>query len=331
MKTVALTVFLGLAALMLASCGSPAKNTGAPTNTDAKQATAAPTADALLALDKQANEAYLKSDSKFFEGILSDKFVMRQGGRQMDKSAVIKMVAGNKCDAKDWKLEDPQMARIDADTYVLSYKGTFDGSCASPTDRSMKIPGPIRAATVWVRTGGSWQAAFHGQNLILDVKNMTPPKVPAKAEGTKHQTEKDDNAAANANTRATKPATDPDTAAMMAVEASVWEAWMAKDAKKLDDLTSSDLSFQNIFGQFFANKADTLKDWTSPRCVVTSVSVADGVGSLLSPTVGILNRTGTAAGTCDGQKIASVPIYGTSFFLKNGDSWKLAFSLNRLD
>jgi len=53
--------------------------------------------------------------------------------------------------------------------------------------------------------------------------------------------------------------------------------------------------------------------------------------SLLSPTVGLLSRTGTAEGTCDGQKLASVPIYGTSVFVKDGDSWKLAFTLNRLD
>lgn len=63
------------------------------------------------------------SDSKFFEGMLSDKFVMREGGRQMDKAAVVKLIAGNKCKVKDWKLEDPLIARIDADTYVLNYRG----------------------------------------------------------------------------------------------------------------------------------------------------------------------------------------------------------------
>ena len=62
---------------------------------------------------------------------------MREGGQQMDKAAVIRMIAGNKCDVKDWKLEDPQMSKIDADTYVLSYKGTFDGSCTAPDGKSI--------------------------------------------------------------------------------------------------------------------------------------------------------------------------------------------------
>ena len=133
MKTAVINAFLGLAALILAGCGTPGKTTDPSTGSDVtKPAAAAETADALLALDNQANAAYLRSDSKFFEGMLSDKFVMREGGRQMDKAAVVKLIAGNKCNVKDWKLEDPQMARIDADIYVLSYRGTFDGSCTGP-------------------------------------------------------------------------------------------------------------------------------------------------------------------------------------------------------
>ena len=78
------------------------------------------------------------SDAKFFEGILNDKFVMREGGRQMDKAAVVKFIVDNKCNIKDWKLEDALMARIDPDTYVLSYRGTFDGSCAGPDGKPIE-------------------------------------------------------------------------------------------------------------------------------------------------------------------------------------------------
>jgi hypothetical protein len=323
MKTAVINAFLGLAALMLAACGTPEKTTDPSTGAGAtKPAAAAPTPDALLALDKQANAAYLMSDSKFFEGILNDKFVMREGGRQMDKAAVVKLIVDNKCNVKDWKLEDPQMARIDADTYVLSYRGTFDGSCAGQDGKPMKIPSPIRAATVWMRADHTWQAAFHGQDPILDPKN---PPSPAKAAGKK-ESKKDHRAVATAKVDA-----DPSTVAMMAVEKSVWEAWMAKDAARLQELTTPDLSFQNIFGTYFANKADTLKNWTSAYCDIRSVSVTDGEGTLLSPAIGILNRTGTAEGSCNGRKLPLVPIYGTSVYVKDGDTWKLAFSLNRLD
>jgi hypothetical protein len=323
MKPAFINALLGLAALVLVACRTPEKSTD--TNVIAgvtKPAAVVPTPDVLLALDKQANAAYLMSDTKFFEGMLDDKFGMREGGRQMDKAAVVKLIAGNKCNVKDWKLEDPLIARIDADTYVLSYRGTFDGSCAGPDGKSMKIPSPIRAATVWIRSGDTWRAAFHGQDPILDPKNPTSPAMAAGRE----KSEKDDKAVANA-----RVAADPSTTAMMTVEKSVWEAWMAKDATKLQELTTPDLSFQNIFGAYFANKTDTLKNWTSAYCDIKRVSVTDGEGTLLSPTLGILNRTGTAEGSCNGQKLPLVPIYGTSVFVKDGDSWKLAFSLNRLD
>ena len=323
MKAVFINACLALAALILAACGTSEKSTDTNTSAAAtKPAAAVTTPDALLALEKQANAAYLTSDSKFFEGMLNEKFVTREGGRQMDKAAVVKLVADNKCNVNDWKLEDPLTAKIDADTYLLSYRGTFDGSCIGPDGKPMKIPSPVRAATVWVRAGHAWRAAFHGQNSIFNPKN--PPSLTKAVR--EHESKKDGRALANA-----KVATGPSTVAMMAVEKSVWEAWMAKDVAKLEELTTPDLSFQNIFGAFFANKADTIKNWTSAYCDIKSVSVTDGEGTLLSPTIGILNRTGTAEGSCNGQKLPSVPIYGTSVYVKDGDSWKLAFSLNRLD
>lgn len=317
MKKAVITVFLGAAAFLLAACNEPATktpNTSTPT-------AAAPTKEALFALDKQANEAYLKGDSKFFEEILSDKLVMHEGGQRMDKAAVVKQIAGNRCQAKDWKLEEPQMARIDPDTYVLSYKGMFDGSCTGADGKPMKIPSPTRAATVWVRSGEKWLAAYHGENLIIDPKAPRPAKARGKKEEPKQHA---------ADAVATAAPADPGlTDAMMEVEKKVWEAWMAKDARKLEDLTAKDLSFQNIFGTSFATKAETIKDWTGPTCDVTSVNVAAGAATLISPTVGILTSKGTAEGACGGQKPAKIRVYGTSVYVKDGAAWKLAFTLNR--
>lgn len=135
MKTISKIAILAFAAVWMAACGAPATNTNTNTNTT-KPTAAAPTADALLALDKQANEAYIKSDSKFFEGMLSDKFVMYEGGQRLDKAAVIKMIAGNKCDVKTWNLEDPQMAKIDADTYALSSGARLTALVREPTAKA---------------------------------------------------------------------------------------------------------------------------------------------------------------------------------------------------
>src|SRR5213594_2187243 len=181
MKKITLFILLDAAATLLAACGGPAVNTGANNaNTNAntnmsKPVAAAPTAGALMALDKQANEAYVKGDSKFFEGMLSDKFViLTDDGQRMDKAATVKMIAGVKCDIKSMDLTEPAMSMIDADTYALSYKATWDGTCNGPDGKPMKVPSPVRSASIWVRSGDKWQAVFHGENLIFDPKAPPP-------------------------------------------------------------------------------------------------------------------------------------------------------------
>src|ERR1700730_10929520 len=279
MKKITLFILLAAASTFFAACGAPAANTGANnanTNTT-KPVAAAPTADALMALDKQANEAYVKGDSKFFAGMLSDKFVILGGGQRMDKAATVKMIAAVKCDIKSMDLTESAMSMIDADTYALSYKATWDGTCNGPDDKPVKVPSPVRSATIWVRSGDKWQAVFHGENLIVDPKNpvaaAAPPKKPKKVEP-----KKDDKTAANSNTAsntAALPRATPDanTDALVKVELALWEAWKAHDAKKLDDLMAKDVSFVNIFGTYLATRADALKDWTGANCEIKSVNV----------------------------------------------------------
>jgi len=337
MKKITLFILLAAASTFFAACEAPTANTGASdanTNTT-KTVAAAPTADALMALDKQANEAYVKGDSKFFEGMLSDKFViLTDGGQRMDKAATVRMIAGVKCDIKSMDLTEPAMSMIDADTYALSYKATWDGTCDGPDGKPMQVPSPIRSASIWVRSGDKWQAVFHGENLIIDPKSLlkaapaAPPKKPKKVEP-----KKDVKTAANSNTASNtaapaKATPDANTDALVKVELALWEAWKAHDAKKLDDLMAKDVSFVNIFGTYLATRADALKDWTGASCQVKSVSVSDGFVTALSPTVEMLTRKGIADGTCGGQEIGGTVIWGVSIYVKEGDAWKFAFGMN---
>lgn len=124
-----------------------------------------------------------------------------------------------------------------------------------------------------------------------------------------------------------KPAAqDTGTEVMLAVERTVWEAWRVHDAKKLADLTASDISFINAFGSYLATKADALKDWSGAGCDVKQVGFTDAARTMLSPTVGILTFTATANGTCYGQ--VPPPIWGTSIYVKEGDTWKWTFCIN---
>lgn len=330
-KIILLTMIAGIASLF-AACGAPATNTPAnanaanTANTAAKPAAAAPTADALLALDKSANEAYFKGDSKFFESFMSDKYVSFDGGKRSDKAESVAEIAKAKCDMKEWKLDEPQMAMIDADTYVLSYKGTFDGTCNGADGKPMKVPSPIRAGTVYVRSGDKWLAAYHNETPIIDPKN--PPKAePKKEEPKKEEPKKDDKAASNSNTAAApaKPAADANTDALVKIHTSGWEAFKAKDAKKFEEITAANLMNIDPLGNVFSGKANVIKQWTETmKCEgVTKVGVSDGFASAISPTVELLTLKGTADGKCDGQP--NGPLYQTAVYVKEGDAWKLSF------
>jgi ketosteroid isomerase-like protein len=333
MKRIAPFILLAAALTFVAACAAPPANTGAnnANTSTTKPVAAAPTVDALMALDKQANQAYVKGDAKFFEEILSDKFViLTNSGQRMDKAATVGMIAGVKCDIKSMELTEPGMSMIDADTYALSYKASWDGTCDGPDGKPMKVPGPVRSASIWVRSGEKWQAVFHGENLIVDPKATPPSPAPA---ANKEVPKKNDAPAANSNASSStaapaKATPDANTDSLVKVELALWEAWKEHDAKKLDELMARNVSFVNIFGTYLATRAEGMKDWTGNGCEVKSVSVTDGFATALSPTVEMLTRKGTAEGTCGGQKIGGIPIWGVSIYVKDGDAWKFAFGMN---
>jgi hypothetical protein len=93
-----------------------------------------------------------------------------------------------------------------------------------------------------------------------------------------------------------------------------------------EDLTASDISFINVFGTYLATKADALKNWSGAGCDIKHVGFTDTASTMLSPTVGILTFTATADGTCYGQVPPS--IWGTSIYVKEGDTWRWTFGIN---
>ena len=292
MKRTDLSILVLVAASFFAPMAAPAQDD-------------APAMDALMAIEKQAGEALGRGDAKFFDGLLSGEFVTRQGRERLRKAALLKVIASRKCDVKTSVLDEPSLTKIDADTYVLIYRQTLDGTCAGPGGTTQKIDSPTRSATVWVRSGDKWLAAFHGVNLIIDPKDA--PKAAKAAKSIARRT-------------------DATTKALAVVERSVWEAWKAHDRKTIEGLTADSVAFVDIFGNAYANRTDIINAWSGGICKVRSVAVTDAVAFSLSPTVKLLTHTGTADGTCYGAKIDA--IYGHSIYVRVGKGWKLAFTMN---
>jgi ketosteroid isomerase-like protein len=256
---------------------------------------------ALVALEKSAYEAWKSKDAKFWEAFLSDKFV-GWGSSRLDKASATKEYTGADCNIKSYALSDEEIRPLAKNAALVTHKTSVDGTCGG-----QKIPADSWTATVYERDGDKWKAIFHSQAAVVDPKAATT--LSTRTEGD------------------SKPAArDPHTNAILAAERAVWEAWREHDAKKIADLTASDISFINIFGTHLATKADALKDWSGTGCDVKSIDLTDAAATMLSPTVGILTFKASADGTCFGQKVG--PVWGSSVYVKHGDTWKWTFGIN---
>ena len=303
-------VFSAAAALVVAACdGNAPANNAKVADTAAVTPPAAPAIDEFVKLETSAYQAWKSRDAKFWDTFLSDRFVGYGVSGKLDKASATTEYTGADCDIRNFALSDEQMKMLGNDAVLLTHKTTVDGTC-----RGQKVPANSWAAGVYVRDGDNWRGAFHAEAPIVD-----PAAAPAEPAGKMDAPVAGEAKAADG---------DAGTETLLAVEKAVWEAWREHDARKIEALTAADISFINIFGTHFANKADAMKDWTGTGCDVKSVSVTDGFASALSPTVEMLTRKGTADGTCGGQKIGTVTIWGVSIYVKDGDAWKFAFAMN---
>ena len=294
--------------IVFSTCASNAlaATSNAP-NATARPSPTAPTKDAMVTLEKSLYEAWKHKDLQFWNTFFSGEFVGYGSFGKLDKASATKEFTNADCEIRSYTLSNEQMRPLGDDAALITYKNTVDGTCGG-----QQLPNDSWAASVYVREDGNWKAAFHAQAPVVDPR-AAPPKLADRNQPPRHG--KGDVAAPSA-------ATD----ALTATEMAVWDAWREHDAKSIGDLTTSEISFINIFGTFFATKADALKDWTSPGCEVKSVSVTNARATMLSPTVGILTFDGSADGTCFGQKVG--PIWGTSVYAKVGNTWKWTFGIN---
>lgn len=310
MNKMKLLILLAVAVFALAGCQPAANttngsNTNANSNSNAKPTAAAPTKEALVALDKSAYEAWKTKDSKFWDPFLSAKFVGYGSTGRLDRAAAIKEYSGTDCDIKSYTLSDEQMTPLGADAALITYKVAVDGTCGGH-----KVPANSWAAGVYVREGDKWKGAFHAESPIPD-PNAKPDQAAAST------------AKPAATTSATEPKPDAATDALIALEKKAWDDWKNKNAKGLDEWAGKDLVAFTSKGR--SDRATALKTWAEDGCEVKSVSLTDPASVSLSPDFSLLTFKAGVDGKCQGSAIPSEN--GISIYGKEGGAWKALFTM----
>ena len=256
-----------------------------------------------MTLEKGGWEAWKNRDAKWTEQNASDKYVGFSSTGRMDKAASVKSFTEQKCEIKNYSLSDDQMGMVGPDVAVLTFRAAQDYTCDGK-----KGPADVRSASVYVREGDKWKAAFYAETPAVDPK--APPKPAASAK--KDEAKKDE----------AKP--DAATDAVLTIEKKTWEAWKTKDTKALEDILAKDFKFYTGGGT--TDRAATIKSWTTDnKCDVKSYWLSDAKSVSLTKDVSLLTYKGGGEGKCEGQPIMTE--WYVTAYMKDGEAWRSAFGM----
>jgi hypothetical protein len=310
MKKITLLALTALAAIAISACIKPPAGPNPETaNTNsAKPAAKPPTTDELVAMENKAFEAWKNKDGKFFDNFLADNFVGLGPTGRVSRADAIKSITDNDCVVKSISFSEPKMTTAGPDAAILTLKANQDYTCGGK-----KQPADTWSATIYVRKGDQWKAIYHNEIPVGGAKpeGAAPPPTTASPAGSP---------------AAETKSADTLTTQLMAAEKQGWDGWKNRDAKALEAIVTGDFILIAPNGERY-DKAGALKAWTEPKCEVKSVALADGSGVSLGTDAGLLTYKGSADGTCEGTKLTD--LWGTTVFVKSGDTWKAVFILEQ--
>ena len=312
MKRITLYTVSLAAAALIGGCGKTAENRSVPastanaatTNTNAAKLAAGPVKETIVALEDSAWEAWKSKNTKFWDGYLSDKYVGFGPKGRIDKAAAIKAYKEDKLVVKSYSLSDEQMQLLGADAALLTFKANQDY-----TNNGKPGPKEVWSASIYIRDGDQWKQAYYNEVPVLG-PNPSPVKPAPKSSDTKPVTD--------------AKVLDPATEALLAAEKKTWDAWKGRDQKAMESLVTSDLTSLEASGRY--DRAATLRLWFDTKCDIQNYSLTSPWGIQMTRDMGVLVFDAATDGNCQGQPIGSS--HATSVYVKDGDVWKLAFTLN---
>lgn len=255
-------------------------------------------------LEERSYAAWKSGDTKFWTTFLSEKFVGWGRSGRLDKSSAKRVLSGAGCQIGSYRLTDKQVSQLTPNAAVLTHKTEVNGTCGGE-----QLAPASYTATVYVREAGQWKAVFRAQSAIVDPMKATKPAVSDLWTG--------------GMTRS-----DASTQTLLARERAVWSAWRDRDVKRIDALLGASIQFIDIFGNHIATRPEVLKAWSGEGCDVKSFDIGGATATMFAPDFGVLTLRATTDGKCFGQDVW--PIWGTSLYVRRGNTWFWSFGINVL-
>jgi len=261
-------------------------------------------ADQLGALEERSYAAWESGDTTFWKTFLSEKFVGWGSAGRLDERTAATVLSGGECHINSYRLTGIQVTELTADAAVLMHRTDVNGACHGNT-----LAPAYYTATVFVREGKDWKAAFRAQSAIVDPMKAVRPA--ASVQWTDGPT-----------------STDPATQTLLGREQPMVSAWKDHDAGRMDKFFGPEMQFIDIFGDHIATRAQALKAWSGEGCDVKSFEFSGAKATMFAPNFGVLTYRASYDAKCFGQDVW--PIWGTAFYVKHGDTWMWSGGINVL-
>ena len=300
--------------LACATGGSGDGNSSGNSNTVMTRSAVPANSSMLKPIETTAFEAWKNKNGTFFEDFLTAGFVTFGPEGRMDKAAAIKDIAGSQCMVEGFSIGEESATLMGSDGAVFTFKGTTEGTCAGD-----KIPSPFWAATVYIRDGDKWKAAYHNEVPTPDAK-------PSSASGS------EPNGAGSRTTSVESPDTpettiDTFTQGLIAVEKKGWEGRKSHDLRAIAEVTMLDLVYIDADGTGRYDRDEAAKVWTGQQCSIKSFSLREPLGRPIGANSAILTYKASIDGKCGNGSAGN--IWGTTVYMKEGGVWKALLIFNR--
>lgn len=258
----------------------------------------------LGSLEERSYTEWKKGETKFWITFLSDKFVGWGAGGRTDKHTAIAMLSDKSCQMASFQLTGTQVTPLTPDAALLTHRTEVSGAC---NGKSM-VPNTY-TVSLYVREAGHWKLGFRTQSAIVDPMKATRP--------------------AGSDQWSSGPTrTDAGTQALLAREQVMVDAWKDHDGARMDKFFGPSLQFVDIFGNHIGSRAAALKAWSGEGCDVKGFKFSGAKATMFAPDFGVLTYHAIYDAKCFGQDVW--PIWGTSFYVKHGDTWLWSSGINVL-
>lgn len=292
--------FICLFALAVFFTGCAQQQTENSTTNETNSNATAPAKDLKTTLSEIGNNAYeawKNKDGKFFESLLTDNFVeVTEAGRN-DRAATIDQISGAPCEVKSFSIGDENVLEIDENTALYYAKDDKDFTCGDS-------PGPEKsyAATLFVKSGDTWKAAYHQSVVSSEAKNASLPLPPTASIPKKEEIVSDDH-----------------SKALSDIENSLWDAFVKNEAKAFEDNLSA--KFVNVTPDGYQDMAALKKLLADGTCKMKASKLSDFKVTKVSDTVSIISYKVAQEGTC-GDAPVPATVWAASIYSREGDAWK---------